>query len=59
MTDKIRITGTFGESDLGKVQSFTAQLTGVQTASFLRDGVEQLPQPEAAQEGAESATEAS
>jgi len=51
MTDKIRIVGSFGDNAVGQVQSFLATLTGVQTASLLRDGAELLPQPEEVQEG--------
>ncbi len=54
MTDKIRITGDFGDQVVAQVQSFLGGLQGVTTASVLRDGQELLPQPEEAQAGAES-----
>jgi hypothetical protein len=43
MTDKLKIVGEFGDNGVAQVQSFLATLTGVQTASLLRDGEEQLP----------------
>jgi hypothetical protein len=58
MTDKIRIVGSFGDQVVEQVQAFLIGLHGVTTASVLRDGQELLPQPEQAQEGAESGAEA-
>ena len=59
MTDKIRIVGSFGGNVVPSVQAFVATLDSVDTVSVLKDGQETYPQPEAAPEGAESATEAS
>jgi hypothetical protein len=59
MTDKLRIVGDFGDSGVAQVQSFLATLNGVQTASLLRDGEEQLPHDAKPDEGnGESAPQA-
>ena len=59
MTDKIRIVGDLGDDAQAKVETFAATLTGVQTVSFLRSGIEQLDQSQAAEEGAEEPAAAS
>lgn len=44
MTDKIRITGSFGEGTVEKVQAFVAGLEGVTNVSVLHDGTETYPE---------------